>query len=251
MDIEEIWSDHKPFILMVAIGLISLLVFQGLKTAIYTEDTNRSVTTARSTTRSLRTEIQVIPASIHEQQDVQDRLEARLQNLMKEVEHKVPDTYLLPESNIKSTYSRVLQNTRDRVVDVASQKNIRVPYELGVPSLTPNTREEMAQYLLGLSVVERVVSDAIDLGVRRIETIEVKPGQGSGFLRETRVIFRISTDGVVLSALLDRVLDPGDPLILTQFHVAHPPRGSGIISTLGLSILKVDNEKPIGEEGVG
>ena len=42
--------------------------------------------------------------------------------------------------------------------------------------------------------------------------------------------------------LIDRVLDPGDPLPLTQFSITHPPRGAGILATLGISILEVVDE---------
>jgi len=250
MDFEEIWSEHKQYILMVAIGLIALLVFQGFKSAIYSDDTRRAINSTRSNLRFLKSEIQVKQSDIRSLQAERDELEERLQRIAKESELKVPAKYILPESNAKSAFTRVLQNTRDGVVDVASQQNIRIPYELGVPSITPSTREEMEQYLLGLSIVERVVTYAINLGVRRFETIEVKPEGGGGFLRETQVIFRLFTDGVVLSALLDRILDPADSLVLTRFQVSHPPRGTGIIATMGISIMKVDLDKPISEEGV-
>jgi hypothetical protein len=32
--------------------------------------------------------------------------------------------------------------------------------------------------------------------------------------------------------------------------VVHPPRGTGVVATLGISILEVDQEKPIREGGV-
>jgi hypothetical protein len=250
MDFEELWSEHKQFILLVGIGLIVLLVFQGVKTAIYTDDTTRAVSSASGITSSLRKESVVSRSEVRDLEARETELTERLGRLGGEVTLKVPDNYRLPEANVKSTFTRVVQDTRDKVAEIAGLKNVRIPYELGVPSITPNTREEMSRYLLGLYVVERVVTYAVEEGVRRFESIEVKPARGTGFLRETVVTFRLSTDGRVLAALLDRVLDPADPLVLTQFSVVHPPRGTGVVATLGISILEVDQEKPIREGGV-
>jgi hypothetical protein len=250
MDFEEIWSEHKTFILMVGIGLIALLVFQGVKTAVYSDGTVTAVGDARRDRNNLRRETVAKRGDIRELEEQESALQERLTALKTSLELRTPEGYELPDANVKSTFTRVVQETRDKVADVASMKAVRVPYELGVPSITPNTRDEMARYLRGLHVVERVVTYAVEEGVRRFETIEVKPARTQGFLRETKIIFRLSGEGSILAALVDRILDPADPLVLTQFSVTHPPRGGGIIATLGVSILEIDLEKPIGEEGV-
>jgi len=251
MDFEEIWSVHKTFILMVGIGLIALLVFQGVKTAVYSDSTSTALGDARRDRNNLRREKVASGKDIRDLEEEESALTERLKALEASLELPTPEGYRLPNTNVKSTFTRVVQETRDKVADVASMKAVRIPYELGVPSITPNTREEMARYLRGLHVVERVVTYAVEEGVRRFETIEVKPGRSQGFLRETRITFRLSADGAVLAALVDRILDPADPLVLSQFNVTHPPRGGGIVATIGISLLDVDPEKPIGEEGVG
>ncbi|MBN2492367.1 MAG: hypothetical protein JXQ29_16085 [Planctomycetes bacterium] len=251
MDFEELWAEHKPFILLVGIALIVLLVFQGVKTAIYTDDTGRALASASRSLASLRSEPVAKRSEVAEEREREAELGERLERLRGELTLNVPDDFRLPEVNAKSAFTRVVQETRDKVAEVAGLKNLHVPYELGVPSITPNTREEMDRYLLGLAVVERVVTYAVDEGVRRVESIEIRPARGTGFLRETRVTFRVLTEGRVLGALLDRILDPANPLVLTQFQVTHPPRGEGVVATLGISIVEVDPDRPVGEEGVG
>ena len=251
MDFEEIWSKHKQFIMMVGIGIVALLVFQGVKTALFTDDTGRAVASAARNQRDLRQEPVAGSSDIRSLEEEEAALGARLERLAKEMTLTVPETYRLPESNVKSSFIRVVQETRDKVAEIAGLRNIRIPYELGVPSVTPNTREEMARYLAGLYVVERVVTYAVEEEVRRFESIEVKPGKGGGFLSETRVIFRISSDGPSLAALVDRILDPADRLNLVQFEVFHPARGGGLVATLGIAIPEIHLDKPIGEEGVG
>jgi hypothetical protein len=251
MDFEEIWSTHKKFILTVGIGLIALLIFQGIKTAVYSDDTRRLVANAQKNLRGLRREQVATRQDLKGLREEESTLDTRLQKLEAETEIKPPPRYTLPESNIKSFFTLAVQEARDKVAEVAGIKNVRVPYELGVPSVTPSTREEMARFLLGLSVVERVVTYAVEEGVRRFESIDVKTARGGGFSRETKVVFRLVTRGQTLAALMDRILDPADPLVLTQFLVTHPPRGGGIIATIGLSILEVDRDQPLVEEGVG
>lgn len=251
MDFEEIWSEHKQFILMVGIGVIALLVFQGVKTALFTDDTGRSVTAATRNQRLLRGEAVAKRTDIRALEEEETTLTARLERLAKEMTLTVPEAYQLPASNVKSFFIRVVQETRDKVAEIAGIRNIRIPYELGVPSVTPNTRDEMARYLAGLYVVERVVTYAVEEQVRRFESIEVKPGKGAGFLSETRVVFRISSDGPALAALVDRILDPADRLNLVQFDVFHPARGGGLVATLGIAIPQISVDKPISEEGVG
>lgn len=248
MDFEEIWSDHKGFIIAVGVTLIALLIFLGVKSAMFSDPTNRAVVAARGAQSTLMRETRVTGGDLDQLRDEAGELEKRLGELKERVEIEIPTAFVLPEANAKSTYAKVLQDTRDKVADVAGIKNVRVPYELGVPNITPNTRDEMERFLRGLYVVERMVSYGIDAGVSRFESLEVKPGRGGSFLRETRVQVRVLTDGPALARLMDRALDPADPLVVTEFKVSRPARGEGVIATIGVSILAVDLEKPIEEE---
>ncbi len=248
MDFEEIWSDHKAFIVTVGVALMALLVFLGVKSATFSDDTRRNQSTVASTQSKLRRAAVARPADIRALEETEEGLTTRLAALEKDIELTLPEEYLLPESNAKSAYSSLLSETRSKVAEVAGLENVQVPWELGVPSITPNTRDEMQRYLAGLYVVQRVVPYAMEEGIKRFESIEVTPIRGGNFIRETRATFRVLARGRAIAGLLDRVLDPNQPLILTDFRVARPPRGEGILATIQISVYEVHPDKAVTEE---
>lgn len=248
MDFEEIWSDHKAFIVTVGVALMALLVFLGIKSATFSDDTRRNLSTVASTKAKLRRDAVARTGDIRALEENEEKLTERLVKLEKDIELVLPDHYRLPESNAKSAYSSLLSETRSKVAEVAGLQNVQVPWELGVPSITPNTRDEMQRYLAGLYVVQLVVPYAMEEGIKRFESIEVSPIRGGNFIRETRVTFRALAGGRAIAGLLDRVLDPELPLILTDFRVARPPRGEGIIATIQVSIYEVHPDKAVTEE---
>lgn len=247
MDFEELWGRHRNFLLLAAAGLLVLLVAQGVRGALYGQPTRRLAVRARALQRDLRRLPRVAPRQVRELRRETEALATRLERLRETLQLEVPQRFRLPAVGGKAHYAQVVQTTREDVAEVAAGRNVAVPWSLGLPPVTPASRDEMDQYLRGLYVVERLVTAALEAGVRRVELLEVKPAPPGEFLREVRVRMQVLGDGPAFFRLLDRLLDPEDPLPVTGCRVAPPPRGRGLVATLTVSLCDVDLTKPLAE----
>jgi hypothetical protein len=216
MDFNDYWQENKRFVTGVAIGVIVYLIATMMISSSVGTDLNSAKGGLRSVDRDLK-EPRYSSADktrADEQNEALRRAVADLTDLVAFVPR--PEFEVDAGRPIGSQYVERVSAVRDDLLRRAGRRKLRLPEDLGLPALAPTRDEEILRHLHALDLIERVVSNAIDLGVERIDKIEIKldPGlysrQGVGRVERTRVRMKLSGASGPMVDLLARSQQPDD-----------------------------------------
>lgn len=208
MDLNDLWQNHKRFILGVSGGLLAFLI------GTVVVDSTWDVQTARAGIQKRRSEIGRIETP--NANDVSalggevEKLTERLDGLMKSMNYETRSEYVLPQNESPDLfYNRRRDEAAEKLIGSARRQNIFVKPTLGLPEFTPSGSEAIQRALRGLDLVDRVITAAIEARVRSIDDIEMRDSKtssrtkGAQFLDPLPVRFQIAGTTAAIANLLD------------------------------------------------
>jgi len=220
MDLNEIWQEHKRFILTVAAGFLTFFVANSVIEGMFSAD-------IRSANRTVRGDRAVLASNLYK---ADDRETAELENesLRRGYEELVAAAAFRPRPDFdlsqataspQNTYITNVERVEDRLVDLASQKRAFLPDGLGLETVQTLNGDVVERHLHALDLLERAVEMALEAGVRRVRRIDVnldpafKSSRGLGAVERTTV--QIETDSTAEAvtewlALAETPLAEGD-----------------------------------------
>jgi len=227
MDFNDYWQENKRFVTGVAIGVIVYLIVAMMINSSVGADLASTRGGLRSVDRDLKEPrySSADKARADEQNEALRSAVADLTNLVAFVPR--PEFEVDSSRPIGSQYVERVSAVRDDLLRRAGRRKLRLPEDLGLPALAPTRDEEILRHLHALDLIERVVSNAIELGVERIDKIEIKldPGlysrQGVGRVERTRVRMKLSGASGPMVDLLARSQQPaaGASLMIDELEI--------------------------------
>ena len=194
--LNEYWQENKRFVTMVAVGalvfLIAYLVLDGkYKSAIQSKNVQRSKLDGELK-QSLYT-----TADLDAAEEENEALNAAVGALAAQADFEPRAMFRLRDgaASAGSQYLSALSEVREDLIPRANRNNLKLDPGLGMPALSPTREDQIERYLEALDIIDSIANLAIDVGVRRIDKIDIRldPGlgtrQGVGRIERTRVKF--------------------------------------------------------------
>ncbi len=210
MDLNDLWQNHKRFILGVAGGGLVFLV------GLVVIDSNWSVATAKAGIAGRSRDILKLEApstgDLSSLGAECSRLSTRLDDLYKKMSVETRPDFVVPANDSADLfYNKKRDEEQDKLVREARRRNINVKASLGLPEFTPSGTEAIQRSLRALDVVDQVVSAALEANVRGVDEIEVRDlksgskSKANAFLDALAVKFTITGSTASIAALIDRL----------------------------------------------
>lgn len=198
MDLNEIWQEHKRFIVTVAAGLLVFFIADSMVVSLYRGDIDAQRRSALDSKRRLAGSSSdgLYTATDRELAEAEnDVLRAGYGRMVEAVAFLPRPGFGLAdaESSPKFLYQTAAEEVRGRLQDLASRSRAMLPDGLGIETVDTLNVDEIERHLHALDMLERVVTLALQAGVRRIKRIEIDldPGftsaRGVGAVERTRV----------------------------------------------------------------
>lgn len=223
MDVGDLWQENKRFLTIVAGGLVVFVVAEMLIASAFGDDLRAQQRSVRATTSKLR-DAMYQSADLSAARAQNEALQESTAELAAAVAFRPrPEFVVVPgRGSASSQFFNVVARTREELLTLAGRNNLRLPDSLGLPALSPTQDEDIARHLEALDVIDRVVREAVDAGVSRIDRIEIKldPGlgtrQGVGVVERTRVELSFSGPAEPIERLLLATQARDDQPLLVQ-----------------------------------
>ncbi|MGE3165105.1 MAG: hypothetical protein AB7O52_09385 [Planctomycetota bacterium] len=175
MNVSLIWEKHRRFLLTVAGGLAGFMVLN-LFAAGYRDRSGENIQQNRKRASDIAGAIERLDASYD--REVKDRkvLEQQLDHYLTQVSTARTSKLAVPKSvsDCQTDFARQRDRIWSAFVDGADKIHLGYPRMTDIPfSLGSDlTQEQWADRYHLLGVVERVLSASVELGVRKIESIQ-------------------------------------------------------------------------------
>jgi hypothetical protein len=209
MDLSDYWQQNKRFVLTVGAGAVTFLVGLAIVDGVYggeLRSLQRTVARAESDLRAPR----FAKADLDAAEKRNEELQRALAELGSAVTFQTRQGFALDPAAGSPTnqYFDLVARTRDELLRRARRTSLRTPGDIGLPALSPTQTVEIERYMQAVDLIDRVVNMAMDVGVERIDEIEIRldPGLGSsrgvGRLERTEVRFRLGGEPLALMRLV-------------------------------------------------
>ncbi|MFT5050814.1 MAG: hypothetical protein ACI8QZ_002219 [Chlamydiales bacterium] len=226
MNLDDIWQENKRFIASVAAGLMVFLIGTVMVDRLYGSELRSARTQLRSNERSLRTE-RLGSEALAQAREVNDALHEALTQLSDAAAFETRDHFKLTggEGSPSGKYFALVDRVRDGLLTLASRNRLRLPADLGLQMLQTTRVEVIERHAEALDVIDRVVRLCVEVGVERIDSIQVRldpafdSRHGLGQVERTRVTFKITSAAQPVVELLARTQNPGSGQALSIENV--------------------------------
>lgn len=254
MDLNDVWQNHKRFILGIGGGAVAFLI----GTTVIASTWN--VKNAKDGVLRRAAEIRKINAPT--QSDLSsligecDRLKERLDGLYARMRYETRPEFVIPSNESPDLFfNRRRDEVSEKLVAGARRLNIQVKPTLGLPEFTPSGSEAIQRYLRALDLVEHVVSAAIAARVRGVDDIEVRDtktssrAKGGAFLDPLAVKFTISGTTGTIASLLESLTAEGKPFVSIQdAEIAPDPKRANLtVLRLVAAALSIQSDVQVTE----
>lgn len=256
MDLNDVWQNHRRFILGVGAGLLVLVVGKVVIGTMWDATGAGSAASARLAKLNKVETVQKSELSAVLGANTRDG--ERIDELSQRMRFKPDPRYVL-DKNEKTPdlrFTEIRSQATEALVDVAARGNIRVDETLGLPPFTPAGREAIQRYLLGLNVVQEVVESAILADVRSVDTIEVIDARGKKskdkrqLAEALTVKFKISGSAAALSELVSLIVRDADQFLsIEDVSIEVDKKKASGFATMQLSISALLFETATDETG--
>jgi len=222
MDPNDYWQENKRFVVTVAGGVLLFVIGELMIGKLVGQElTSQRVAVARLAgdlrTGRFRNSDQTAARVENE------ALRAAVDGLSQAVAFEPrPEFVLDPARGSAGTqYFARVSAVRDRLRREAGRLGVRLKQDLGLPALAPTRDDEIERTLEALDLVERAVTIGLEVGVPRIDKIEIRldPGlrtrKGVGRMERTQVKMRFS--------------GPSGPLVRFLVETQSPARGPSLL----------------------
>ncbi len=244
MDFNDYWQENKRFVMTVAVAAVLYLIASAFIDGSVGEDLSKAQSSVRRVDGELR-EARFSTSDKTRAEEQNEALLAAVAQLSSKVDFRPrPEFEVSPDRPVGSQYVERVSAVREDLMRRAGRRKVRLPEDLGLPALAPTRDEEIVRHLHALDLIERVLSQAIDAGVERVDKVEIRldPGlfsrNGVGRVERTRVRMRMSGASGPLVDLISATQDPtaGDPLVIDELEVL-PERNKNASSRLEVVFL--------------
>lgn len=259
MDFDEYWQENKRFVGLVFAAFVVFLIARGVISSTLGGDVKAQTLALSKAEGKLKTAMY----------NAQDRDAAKAQNdelralvgaLAEEVEFVPrPGFDLEGARSASSRYHSTLAKVREELLPRAGRANMALDGDLGQPELSPTRSEEIARYLEGLDLVDRIAQLAIETRVAGVDDLVVsldpalRSKDGVGDLERTRVRAKLDGSGDRLLEFLRRSLRPelvpgGQPFVIEHIDMRTKKRGGGAELDLIFNVVRLHDEVHEGDD---
>ncbi|HEX7900637.1 MAG TPA: hypothetical protein VF950_22935 [Planctomycetota bacterium] len=245
------WKENKKFVIAVGAGALVVILYWSFLVSPFRAG---AVDAARRRAQEKRDYEALIAQGVPAKDAVaaasQDRDETKkiLASLVKDVGFKLPERY----KKDRDVYDDLRIKVKTELKEKATKAKIDFQGDLG---LNEEIRDEdLPELLLRLAAVERVVSQAVDAGVEKIESVDGMadaresgpPQKKGGFLRAYSVFVKLRASSEAAFRVIHGVQKKGNYLAVTKFSWAQddPARDMGSAS-ITVAVLRVDEKAPL------
>lgn len=246
MDLTGIWQEHKTFIMLVAAGLLVLIIGQVVISELYPVDTERKIL-LKSLSDIRR--LEAVPSDLlASAQDDNENFTTAYAAVLDRVDFKPREEFLLnPAENPDVQYFRIVSQEREVLVEMPKTLNITVANNLGMPELSPTRRKDIQRSLIGLDIVDRVVSLAIESDVREVGEIDLVSDVGrrkKGFIDELKVSFKMTGTMVSIAMFFEKLQRSENYLAIDEAElISSEGEGKMIEADFTVSALTIVEEE--------
>jgi hypothetical protein len=246
MDLTGIWQENRTFIMAVVAGLLVLIIGQVVISELYPVDAERK---ALMKSLSDIRRLEAVPRDLLDRaQDDNDAYTAQYEAVLERVDFEPREEFLLdPSVNPDVQYFRIVSQEREVLVEMPKTLNITVANNLGMPELSPTRRGDIQRALLGLDIVDRVVSLAIESDVREVGSIDLIADVGrrkKGFIEELRVRFQMTGTMGAIATFFDKLQRSENYLAVDEAELVSPEgEGKLIEADFTVSALTIVQEE--------
>lgn len=249
MNIEELWREHKRFIVAVASGCAAYLVLLALIGSIHA-DTQK----LRTSEHKLRTEVDALASAIVGREGFEKGLQIALDKQVEPSVRKVveqrpgPNYATLEGESLFIAYGRVLQRLQ-LLHQRLAKTGVRCPASFGLVEQPPTDR--LTEAMAATAVVERLLTvigktgvkniEALQVGEVRFETLAQPPNakeQLDSVLRRLPVTVRCLASYDVLRAFVQALQEPAHVFEITSLEIVKT-EGDELEVALQLSALSL------------
>ena len=245
------WKENKKFVIAVGAGALITMVYWMFLVSPFRRDAVAAARQRATEKREYEALIaQGVPAKDAVAASGQDRDETRkaLASLVKDVGFKLPDRF----KKDREVYEDLRIKVKTELKEKATKAKIDFQGDLGMSEEV--RQEDLPELLLRLAAVERVVSQAIDAGVEKIESVDGMadaresgpPAKKGGFLQAYSVFIKARASSQAAFRVVHGVQKKGQYLAVTKFSWAQddPARDMGSAS-ITVAVLRVDEKAPL------
>lgn len=223
MDLNDFWQENKRFLTIVAGGLVVFVIAEMVISSSFGDDLRAQRRKVVTSTRKL-SETMYQRADLSDARAQNEELKAATQALAEAVAFRArPEFTVNPRmGSASSQFFNIVARTREELLTLAGRNNMRAPDSVGLPALSPTQDDDIARHLEALDVIDRVVRMAVDVGVERIDRIDIKldpaldSRKGVRFIERTRVEFEVSGAAEPIESLLLATQAQDDQQLLVQ-----------------------------------
>jgi hypothetical protein len=187
MDLNELWQEHKVWILGAFAGLLFFLIGRSFIASTFTvERSRKTILTAHSKTRK---QALFDRAALKRAKEESTKLRERLERREKAIFFQARRNYLLEGKGDASLhYLNLTSAARKKTKEEMDAENVDfLAGNLGLPSKTPFDRDEIQEVLFGLDLVEDVLDRLLQssreitagfptqIGLASIESLKIRP----------------------------------------------------------------------------
>jgi len=214
MDLDDIWQANKQFIVSVSAGVMVFLIGTVVVDRVYGSDLRSARTQLRTNQRSLGTE-RFGPEVQAQAREVNEALKQSLIQLSEAAAFRSREEFKLTrgQGSAGGQYFALVDRVRDSLLTLASRNRLRLPADLGLQMLQTTRAEVIERHAEALDVIDRVVRLCVEVGVDRIDSIQVRldpafdSRHGLGQVERTRVTFKFTSSAQPVVELLARTQD--------------------------------------------
>lgn len=193
MDLNEIWQEHKRFIVTVVAGLLTFFIANSVVDSLYDGDINKKQGTIRKSRQKLAKDLYT-PTDRALAEDENELLSASYAEMVEAVAFQPRPGFIADGSSaVKNIYTTAVERVRQRTADLASRNRAMLVDGLGLEMVQTTNVDEIERHLHALDLLERALVLALDSGVRRVRRVEIdldpafKSRRGLGAIERTKV----------------------------------------------------------------
>jgi hypothetical protein len=258
LDLNDYWQENKRFVMTVAGGALLFLIGELLiGKYIGGELTKERASVSRLTSDLAKPRFSRSDLGLAREEN--EALRQATETLAAAVGFVPRPGFALDPArgSAGNQYFARVSDVRDRLLNEAGRHNMRLQKDLGLPALAPTRPEEIERYLEALDLLERVVDIGLEVGVPRIDKIEIRldPGlnarKGVGKLERTRVAMRVAGPSAALVRLLAETQSPqrGASLAIDDLAMAPEKLKPGEAwMEITFAVIRLQGVDPDGEE---
>lgn len=250
MDLNDYWQENKRFVLTVAAGLLVFAIGEMVIGNTLGDELSARQNDVRRTTADLRK-----PRFGGSERTTAEQENEALEKAASTLEAAVvfqprPEFVLDPAAGSPTNqYFSRAEAVRERLERAAGRQGMRLDHDLGLPALAPTRADQLERHLEALDLVERVCDVALEMGVARIEDIQIQldpsflSGRASGPFEKTKIQMKMAGPSRPLVQLLAATQDPsrGSSLLIDELAMTPEtakPQEADLVVTFAIVRLR-------------